>query len=143
MTVVEAYAQGQNHILSVYLQAASFAGPFYVGLGTGGVPDGRNKTLADVTEVTGTGYARIAVTRDGTASGWTIADNVGSSPTLSFTNSSLTTDWEDADYAFLTLSPSGTTAPNILLTAGELGTSFTLGPGEEQEIIFKFNLYGP
>ena len=136
----ELYAQGQNHIASVYFQATAFDGPFFVGLGTGGIPEGRDKTLANITEVVGNGYARAAVARDTSGSGWHIADNVATSPILTFTNSDASVNWTDADYAFLTLSPSGTTAPAILLATVELGSTFVLEPGVSEQFRFNFTL---
>lgn len=139
----ELYASGQTHYLSVYFQAVAFAGPFYIGLGTGAVPEGRTLTLADVVEVTGTGYARKSVTRTSTpGAGWVLDDNVVTSPTLVFTNSNVDPEnyWTDADYVFLTLSPSGTTAPNVLLGAVEMET-VVLGGGESEEIVFSFSMF--
>lgn len=134
----ELYADGQNHFAQVYFQATAFTGPFYVGLGTGAIPAGREKTLANVVEVTGIGYARIAVARDGTSSGWTVADNVATSPVLTFTNTDVSSSWADADYGFLTLSPNALTAPAILIATVELGRTFILGPNSSEQFRFKF-----
>ena len=101
-------------------------------------------TLADITEVTGTGYARKAVVRSSdSATGWTLVDNKVSSPTMVFENTGgdPLTYWTDADYMFLTLSPNGTTAPNVLLGAVEMDT-VVLGGGESESFVFHFSLYG-
>ncbi len=138
----ELYAQGQTHLAQVYFQATTFAGPFYVGLGTGGIPEGRDKTLANVTEVVGTGYSRASVVRDGSGAGWTVADGVATSPILTFTNTDVDAAdvWTDADYAFLTLSPSGVVAPAILLATVELDETLILAPGDSKQIRFNLTL---
>ncbi len=138
----EVYAQGQNHLAQVFFQAAAFTGPFYVGLGTGAVPSGRTKTLADVVEVTGLGYSRKSITRDATGTGWTLVDNMVTSPTLTFTNTSPDPSvvWNDADYVHLSLSPSGVTAPNVLIACIELPETWILGGGDSEQLVFKFSL---
>lgn len=140
----EAYVSGQNEILRLAFQTViAGSGSFYVGLGTGALPEGRLSTLADVEEVVGTGYARIPVARTAVAlSGWTLADGFLTSPTLTFTNTSVDPDnvWTDADHAFLTLSPSGVTAPIVLFSASELAETFILTGGETQQIVVGFGL---
>lgn len=129
--------------MSVYFQAAAFAGPFYIGLGTGSLPEGRLSTLADVDEVTGTGYARKSVTRTASAvNGWTLVDNVVTSPTLTWNNTGLdpAVAWSDADYMFLTLSPSGLTAPTTFFGSKQI-TTLSLKGGESESYTFAFSLY--
>lgn len=133
------YNQGTIHLLNVYLQNVAFAGPFYVGLGTGTPPPSLTGTLSDVDEVVGTGYARQPVTRSALATGWAVASSQGSSPVLTFTNSAVSVDdvWTDADYMFLTLSPSGTSSPNVLISVVELEDTFILAGGQSKDFIFR------
>jgi hypothetical protein len=140
---IQVYILGQNHLLKMALQGVAFAGPFYLGLGTGNLPANTDTTtMSDVTEVTGTGYARQPVNRSALAAGWAVTDNEAESPTVTFTNSDVDPDvvWTDIDYMFLTLSPSGTTAPNILYAAVELEDTITLSGGISQDFIFNFAL---
>lgn len=136
----EAYVSGQNEILNLAFQTA-IAGKanFYVGLGTGPIPEGNVKTLADVVEVTGAGYAREEVERSAGVLGWTLLNGVLTSPTLTFTNTG-SEDWTDADYAFLTLSPSGTTAPVTLFSSSELSDTFILAASQTKQIVVNFSL---
>lgn len=133
------YDQGQMHMLATYFQNTppSF-GPFYVGLGTGPAPLEGDTTLADLSELSGNGYARRSVTRDATGTGWILAGNKVTGPVLSFTNTSPTATWSPIDFVFLTLSPSGVTAPNILIAAIDLEDSVFVGPGESFPTTFKF-----
>ncbi len=138
----EVYAQGQGHLAQVYFQAVAFTGPFYVGLGTGGIPTGRAKTLADVTEVAGLGYGRKSITREIGGTGWTLVDNMVSSPVLTFTstNPDPNAEWDPIEYAFLTLSPSGVDSPNVLISCIEVPETLILGGGDSESIVFKFSL---
>lgn len=136
-----AYSTGQGFILGMVFQGDAFTGPFYVGLGNGSVPSGRTDDLSDITEVTGSGYARISVNQDDTAAGWSLADNVVTSPTLTWTSTETVADWTDADYAFLTLSASGTSAPAVLLTCTPIDT-VVLSAGDSTPLVFSFQLGG-
>ena len=137
------YASGTQHLMQIYFQAATFAGPFYIGLGTGAIPSGVVKTLADITEVEGDGYARIEVARTNDAdTGWTLNGGIVQSPVLTFTNSNVdpSVAWTDADYCFLTLSPSGTSSPAVLLGAIEMDTVVLTGT-QSESIVFTFSLF--
>jgi len=133
------YTQGEDHILSTYFQGATFAGPFFIGLGTGPLPSAESSTLADVTEVTGVNYQRQQVLRDGSSYGWDVRDGLAQGAQVSWANLDVSTCWTPADYAFLTLSPTGTDAPSILIAAVDLDTAVILEPQRRLRIIFKFN----
>ena|SRR3990167_11320533 len=132
------YTQGENHILQIYFQGVPFTGPFYIGLGTGAMPTIEGSTLANITEVIGTNYARQSINRDATAYGWSIVDDIAQAAEISFKNLDLSICWTEADYCFLTLSPSGVTAPNILIAAIELTQTIILEPQQKMKLIFKF-----
>lgn len=139
----EAYVSGQDEILRLAFQTAiTGSGGFYVGLGTGPIPEGRTKTLADVTEVEGQGYARALVKRTADAEGWELDGGVITTPVLTFTNSSADPEnfWSDADYAFLTLSPEGLDAPVVIFSSSELTETFILAGGVSKQIIVDFSL---
>lgn len=133
------YTQGENHILSTYFQAGTFTGPFYIGLGTGPFPQSEAATLSDVVEVTGVNYARQQVLRDSSSYGWDVTNGYAQGAQVSWNNLDLSTCWTPADYAFLTLSPTGTDNPNILIAAVDLDTPVILEPQRKIKIIFKFN----
>jgi len=132
------YTQGESHILSTYFQAGDFPGPFYIGLGVGPFPQDESSTLSDIVEVTGVNYGRQAVNRDSSSYGWNLVNDTAQAAQVSWNNLDLSTCWTPADYAFLTLSPSGTTASNILIAAVDLETSVVLDPQRKMRIIFKF-----
>lgn len=134
----QVYTEGENHILSSYFLGVPFAGPFYLGLGSGPFPINESATLADVVEVTGTNYARQAITRDGTVTGWSLVGDEATAAQISWTNLDLTTCWDPADYAFLTLSPSALTGDTTLIAAVDLSQTLILGPERTMRVIFKF-----
>lgn len=141
--MIETYVSGQEAILRLAFQTAiAGEGSFYVGLGVGPIPADRTKTLADVVEVTGPGYERKTVTRVVAGLGWVLADGVITSPALTFANSSLDplAVWTSGDYAFLTLSPSGLTAPVTLFATTELVVPILLAGGESKQITVSFSL---
>jgi hypothetical protein len=132
------YEQGESHILSTYFQGGTFTGPFYIGLGVGPFPQAESSTLDDIIEVTGVNYARQQVLRDSSSYGWDLVGDEARSAQVSWNNLDLSTCWTPADYAFLTLSPEGTTGTNILIAAVDLDTSVALEPQRKMRIIFKF-----
>lgn len=133
------YTQGEDHILTTYFQAGDFTGPFYIGLGTGPFPQAESATLSDVVEVTGVNYQRQQVLRDSSSYGWQVVDGTAQAAQVSWANLDLTTCWTPADYAFLTLSPTGTDNPNILIAAVDLDNAVILEPERKMRIIFKFS----
>ena len=132
------YTQGENHMLANYFQDATFSGPFWIGLGTGPFPQSSESTLSDVVEVVGVNYARQQVLKDSSSYGWNIVGDEASSAQVSWNNLDVVTCWTPADYAFLTLSPTGTDAPNILITAIDLDVSVILEPQRKLRLMFKF-----
>lgn len=98
--------EGENDILSVYLRGATAPTSFYFALA--GADPGETGTLATMTEVTGTGYARIAVARNTTD--WpTLALDSGdfkaTSATKTFTAGG---NWTNATHLVLCTAASGT-----------------------------------
>lgn len=132
------YTQGESHILSTYFQAGDFPGPFYIGLGVGPFPQSEDSSLSDILEVTGTNYQRQQVLRDSSSYGWDLVGDIAQAAQVSWNNLDLITCWTPADYAFLTLSPTGTEASNILIAAVDLDASVVLEPQRKMRIIFKF-----
>jgi hypothetical protein len=133
------YTQGEDHILSTYFQGGTFTGPFYIGLGTGPFPQAESATLADIVEVTGVNYARQQVLRDSSSYGWYVTNGEAQGAQVSWNNLDMSTCWTPADYAFLTLSPTGTTSPDFLIAAVDLDTPIILEPQRKMRIIFKFS----
>lgn len=131
------YDEGKAVKHQVLFQDAALVGPFYIGLGTGQIPQLSSDGLAEVTEVTGTNYARISVPRDSMS--WTVSGDTTTSIVIEFENTG-TDDWSDVDYAFLTLSPSGTTAPNVLLDAAELEESLIISADETFQMRYSVKL---
>jgi len=133
------YTQGEDYILATFFQDATFTGPFYIGLGTGPFPQAESADLSDIVEVTGANYARQPVQRDSSSYGWYVSDGVAQGAQVSWNNLDLADCWTPADYAFLTLSPTGTDAPSILIAAVDLDASVVLEPQRKMRIIFKFS----
>jgi len=127
---------GEQNVLDVYFRNQNAPTTFYLGLGNNGGTPGipaENATLADITEVSGTGYARQEITRDTT--GWpTLAqdssdgDYYVTSKQVGFVNSG-TSDWTSADYLFITDAASGTTGKLLVCIA--LSSSRVLKPSDE------------
>lgn len=132
------YTQGEKHILETYFQGSTFTGPFWIGLGTGPFPQSENSTLADIVEVVGVNYARQQVQRDSSTYGWNVVGDTAQGAQISWNNLDTSTCWTPADYAFLTLSPTGTSAPDILIAAVDLESSVILEPQRKMRLIFKF-----
>ena len=132
------YTQGEAHMLATYFQGDTFTGPFWIGLATGPTPLAESATLSDIVEVVGVNYARQQVLRDSSSYGWNIVDDTAQGAQVSWNNLDTSTCWTPADYAFLTLSPAGTDAPNILIAAVDLDNSVILEPQRKMRLIFKF-----
>jgi len=134
---------GEGNILDTYLRAQNTPTSLYVGLGNNGGTPGipaETTTLAGITEVAGTGYARIALARNTTD--WpTLAldsgDYQATSKTITFTNSGGSA-WTAADYLFLTNAASGTSGNNIADIA--LSVSRVLQPSDQLTISVKVKL---
>jgi len=132
------YTQGETHILQTYFHGATFSGPFYIGLGKGPFPQSEDSSLDDVNEITGFGYTRMPVNRDQSPYGWSIDGDLAQGAEVSWFNTDLSTSWEPADYAFLTLSPSGVSAPAILICATDLVSTTIVAPQRKLKIIYQF-----
>ena len=132
------YGQGENHILQTYFHGISFPGPFYLGLGSNAKPELDSATLADITEVTGTNYARQPVNRDDTLLGWNIVDDTAFSFEVVFNNIDPLECWDAADYVFLTLSPADQDPEDILIAAADLSTTILVEAEQKLRVVFKF-----
>lgn len=132
------YTEGEKSILETYFQGVNFTGPFYLGLGLGAMPQSENATLADIVEVTGTAYARQPIQRSATNYGWSVVGDLATGAAVSWVNLDQSVCWTPADYMFLTLSPSGTDAPGVLITAVDLTKTIILEPQKKLKATFKF-----
>ena len=132
------YTDGENHILRTYFNGTPFTGPFYIGLGKGPIPQLESSTLADVNEISGFGYQRMPIARDASPYGWAVNGDVAQAAEVSWFNSDVSTSWQPADYAFLTLSPLGVDAPAVLIAAVDLTSTIILAPQKKFKVIFKF-----
>jgi hypothetical protein len=124
--------EGENLILDVFFRGATAPTSFYLGLGnnngTPGVPLD-NATLSTITEVSGTGYARIQIERSNVGFP-TIRQDSGTgdwevvSKEVFFQNTG-NTNWTAADYVFLTDVSSGTNGKLIATSAFSLSRVLT------------------
>ena len=113
--------EGEIQILDVYFANRNQpAGDFYMGLGTNGQTGttfpptlADTNTLANITELTGTSYARIATARAITT-GWTLAGSTMTTVTKTFTAGGT---WTAGRFAFLCDVASGTAGKLICTTA--------------------------
>jgi hypothetical protein len=106
--------EGEQQILDVYFRGASPPASLYVGLVAGSPSD--TTTLATMTEVSGTGYARIALARNSTD--WpTLALNSGDYQVVSLAKTfTAGGTWTGATNAFLTDASSGTSGKFVAYT---------------------------
>ena len=130
--------EGENNILDVYFRNQNVPTKFYLGLGNNGGTPGipaENATLADITEVSGDGYARQEITRD--TNGWpsltkdTDGDWYVTSKQVAFVNTG-TENWSAADYLFITDAASGTDGKLLICIA--LSSSRVLTPSDELDV---------
>jgi hypothetical protein len=134
--------EGELDILNTYFRANSTPTGFYFGLGNnGGTPGIPAETvgLAGITEVSGTGYARIAVARDTTdfgAPALDAGDYMTTTVVKTFTGGA--GGWTAADYLFLTDQASGTAGPLIATVA--LSASRVLLENDTLDVSLKVKL---
>jgi hypothetical protein len=122
----------QQYLEIFYRNNSGLTSPFYLGLGNNGGTPGvpaATATLATITEVSGSGYARIALVRGTTD--WNATVFAGgqwsvTSATKTFTASGT---WTAADYLFLTDVSSGTTGK--LIATAALSASRVLQNGDQ------------
>lgn len=129
--------EGEQEFIELFFRNnASFgAGPFHFGLGNNGGSPGipaETATLSTITEVSGSGYARVSVARGTTDWGAATLDS-GDYQTTSATKSfNATGNWTAADYLFLTDVSSGTSGN--LIAAVALSASRTLVNGDRLDV---------
>lgn len=113
--------EGELDILNTYFRGTSIPTTFYFGLGNnGGTPGVPAETviLTGITEVSGTGYARIEVVKGVTDWGAPVVDAgdyMTTTVVKTFTGGA--GGWTAADYLFLTDQASGTAGPLIATVA--------------------------
>lgn len=129
--------QGEQDVLETfYVNQSAPAGNFFLGLSNSTPVD--TSTLATITEVSGSGYARQTIQRNTT--GWPTRGLVGNdwqiqALTVTFT---ATGTWTTANYAFLASVVSGTSGRfwNYVL----LSVARTLGNGDSLQFTYKITL---
>jgi len=129
---------GVEEMYDVYFRAASAPdNGFEIGLNTQSLS--QTSSFADLVEVTGTGYSRIAVTRDSTSSGFpTLALDNGNmqveTATVTFENTG-SSAWDGAVDGFLNSTDS--VDGETLICYRPLSTTRTLQPGDTLEVTIK------
>jgi len=137
--------EGEKFILDVFFRAATAPTNFYIGLGNNGGTPGEpadNATLSTITEVSGTNYGRQLIERsdvgfptlqqDTDTGDWEVI-----SKEVSFQNTG-SSNWDAADYLFLTDAESGTTGK--LIASAALSTSRVLAPNDVLYVSIKIRL---
>lgn len=110
---------------------------YYLGLGTGALP-AKTATLSAITEVTGSGYARLALVPNGTDFPTFVVANGDWKIQSATKRWTATGDWTAADYVFLTDVAAG--------TAGRFFGAVTIDPvllrnGETYDEVFEYQEY--
>ena len=134
------YNEGKYHILRQYFYGTPETfGPFYIGLGSGGIVWEEDASLAQIShrEISGRTYERQLVTRDDTVTGWEQRGDTMVSPELVFSNTSYDC-WEDIDFAFLCFSPHGTSGDMTLLSAVQFPHTLVIKPNKSLRLQFRF-----
>ena len=112
--------EGESQILDVYFRGATPPTNLFFGLGNNGGTPGipaETATLATITEVSGTGYARISLNRN-TTDFPTLSLDSGDYQVVSITKQfAATGTWTAADYLFLCDVGSGTAGDLIATVA--------------------------
>lgn len=124
----ELHQEGLQFLLEVALtQEQSTPANFYIGLATD-ASLAENATLASLTEVTGTGYARVAVASDNVdITSATTGTNDWKVTTKDVTFTATDDDWDGANTVFLATTVDGT---GKLLASAPLSATRTLGNGD-------------
>ena len=108
---------------------------FYLGLGTGALP-AVDDTLADITEVTGTGYARVQLSRGLTDFPTLAATGDDWKVTAVAATFAASGTWTGADFLFICDVASGTAGR--LFAAITLDAPFLLLSGESYDAILEY-----
>ena len=123
--------EGKDRILNQLFVATAVDATLYLGIYLDTVQPDPADGLAEITEVTGDGYSRIALTR-GT---WTVLDKVATYPKQTFT---ATGTWGDCYGYFICNVASGT--GGILIGVEHFSDGpYLVGNGDEVDITCKIN----
>ena len=135
----ELHAEGLQYLLEVAMsEQQSIPANFYIGLATD-VSLAEDATLASLTEVSGTGYARQAVASDNidlTSAATGTNDRKITTKTVTFTAGGV---WTGAKTAFLATTIDGT---GKLLASAPLSLTRTLGDGDSLNVSMVITLAG-
>jgi hypothetical protein len=137
----EIHQEGLTYMLNVSFRATAQAANTYIGLCTD-ASLAENATLASLTEVAGTGYARIAVATDDTdfPTSQTTGTNDWQVVTKQVTFTGGAGGWTGAVTAFLCTAASGTSGS--LIASAQLWSTRTLASGDTLKITFTITLAG-
>lgn len=139
--MAELHTEGLQFLLEVsFSEEQSVPANFYMGLATDVSPLDEDSSLASITEVSGSGYARQAVASNDTDMQSAAAgtnDRKMSTKTVTFT---ATGNWTGAETVFLCTVASGTAGK--LLASGALSETRTLTNNDTLDVAIEINLNG-
>ena len=137
----EFHKEGLQHLLELMSARQSVPADYYIGLATD-ASLAEDATLASVTEVSGTGYARIAV--EDTSVGFPTSEVTGTNDWRTITKQVTFTGgaggWTGANTAFLCTVGSGTSGK--LIASGPLSSTRTLAEGDTEKVTMTLTLTG-
>jgi len=117
---------GENRVLDILLGATPVDTTLYLGLYQDVAEPGETEALADLTEPSGSGYARIALSRGS----WSIVDDLATYAEQTFTASG--GDWGDITGAFITDVASGTSGD--LIAVQSFAAARTINDGDSLKV---------
>ena len=121
MPVAKWHDGGENRVLNILLGATPVDGALYLGLYKNATELGESAVLSDLTEVSGLGYARKALTRGG----WVIVDSMASYEIQAFLAQG--GDWGNVTGYFLTTSLDGS---GVLLATEHFDVALNIVDGK-------------
>jgi len=121
--------EGENKVLDILLGATPVDATLYLGLYQDVTEPGEADGLVDITEPSGNGYARIALSRGS----WSIVDDLATYAERTFTAGG--GDWGDITGAFITDVASGT-AGDLIAVQSFVATR-TINDGDSLKVIPK------
>ncbi len=137
----EFHQQGIQHLLELMSARQSVPADYYIGLATD-ASLAENATLASLTEVSGTGYARIVV--EDTSTGFPTSETTGTNDWRTITKQVTFTGgaggWTGANTAFLCTVDSGTAGK--LIASFPLSSTRTLAAGDTLKVTMTLELDG-
>jgi hypothetical protein len=138
---LEFHQEGLQHLLELMSARQTVPANYYIGLATDASLD-EDAALTDVTEVAGTGYARIAVEASdvGFPTSQTQGTNDWETVTKQVTFTGGVGGWTGANTAFLCTVASGTAGK--LIASGPLSSTRTLAEGDTEKVTITLQLAG-